>query len=47
MNILPCIEKNQNKSKQQESQSDKKDEIRVKEVQDGTGKKRFQIKKKK
>lgn len=41
------FEKNQNKSKQQESQSDKKDEIRVKEVQDGTGKKRFQIKKKK
>lgn len=41
------FEKNQNKSKQQEGQADKKDEIRVKEVQDRTGKKRFQIKKKK
>lgn len=41
------FEKNQNKPKQQAGQADKKDEIRVKEVQDGTGKKRFQIKKKK
>lgn len=41
------FEKTQSKSKQHEIQADKKDEVRVKEIQDGTGKKRFQIKKKK
>lgn len=41
------FEKTQSKTKQHEVKSNKNDEVRVKEIQDETGKKRFQIKKKK
>ena len=41
------FEKKQNKFEKRNMASNKKDEVKVKEIQDETGKKRFQIKKKK